>query len=259
MLFLLSSFLNKIQLMIFKLSKSFTEKYKIAVKICLNWTILKLSYFYLKHNHQNKLYYFATYNTELILSIVFAIIIIACSILFAIFLVIFSVSSYKLNEKEHSKLGEFFEGLKVPKKQRLFWAISIIRCSIFSVILIVFVPMSSRVTIGILTAFEVFYAIYIFFMKPFDEVKVNIIEVLNECILFFMLVSLNILHGESNWSITLAYIYMIVILWNSLLIFVVIKGNCLLTCLVFIIIEICSKIKSCRSRKSAVRTYFLCL
>ena len=160
----------------------------------------------------NELYYFGTYNTELILSIVFAIIILMCSILFVIFLVIFSVSSYKLNEKEHSKLGEFFEGLKVPKKQRLFSAISIIRCSIFSVILIVFVPMSSRVTISILTSFEIFYATYLVFMKPFDEVNVNIIEVLNECILLFMLVSLNILHGESSWSITLAYIYMIVIL-----------------------------------------------
>ena len=54
------------------------------------------------------------------------------------------------------------------------------RKTIYIIVLIVLTSISSKFLIGILSVLQIFYSIYVIFLRPYIEVKCNVIEILNE-------------------------------------------------------------------------------
>ena len=110
-------------------------------------------------------------------------------------ILIFIFSSYRINEAEHSKLEELFRGVKSNKKSRHYVTALLLRRLVFVVVLISCVSINSKVLIGILSGIQLIYLAWIVFIQPYEEIKGNMTEIINEIYftsLFFALTFLNI-------------------------------------------------------------------
>ena len=137
-----------------------------------------------------------------------------------IFLIIYlSCSSYHLNDDSHNKLEEFFIGLKQQKKFKVYISIKMGRRILFVSFLITLVCFSSKLLIGVLSVIQIFYLIYLAFLRPFEKVKGNIIEIVNECYFLLLLSSLYFLNTESDWTSIIISAYLWIISSNSMVIF----------------------------------------
>ena len=84
---------------------------------------------------------------------------------------------------------------------------------------------SSRVVIGVLTAVQVPYFLYIAFFRSYEDTKDNVIETVNELIFLVLLSSLMVFNSESDWSLTVAYVYMNLVFLCTVVNFAIIQGK----------------------------------
>ena len=173
----------------------------------------------------NEVYVFDTSRTLQIISLCFAIFIIVISLLWAILALILSLSSYKINEKEHNKLDEFFNGLKLEKRFRAYVVITMARRFVYIVFLITLASLPSKTVIGILVGLQVIYFIHVAIVRPYDEIQTNLIEIINEFAFILLLGSLIVYNTENDWTVTFAYIYIQVLVLTSLIDFIIIQGK----------------------------------
>ena len=111
-----------------------------------------------------------------IVSLTYAIMIFILWIFILIFAFYLSISSYTVDEDKHKKLGEIFSRLKMQRKFKLYWAILILRRSVFVILLLVPTSIPSRLLIGVLVLLQLAYFSYICYLRPFKGAKLNIIE-----------------------------------------------------------------------------------
>ena len=175
----------------------------------------------------NEVYEFETSQTIQLVSLTFACLIVLFSVVFTLITLFLSLSSYKINEKEYNKLGEFFNGLKKENKFRAFAAIMMARRFIFVVLIITSVSISSKILIGVLAGIQVFYFITIAIVRPYDETQANMIDIINEFVFLILLTSLIFYNTVDDWTITVAYIYMQILVMNSVIDFLIVQGKVL--------------------------------
>ena len=161
-----------------------------------------------------------------IISLVVAIIILLFWVYLIIFVVVLSLFSYEAKEDGHNKIGELFSGVKMQRKMKMFVAILLQRKLVF-ILLAILVSISSRMLIGILSIFQVFYIAYVIFLRPFKEAKNNLTEIINELFFFVLFSSLIYLNTKDKWSSSQAIAYSTIITANSLVILVIILGSLL--------------------------------
>ena len=134
-------------------------------------------------------------------------------------------SSYKLEENEHNKLGDFFVGLKYQKKFKFYLPWFLIRRFIYVAFMIFLVSINSKILIGIISLFQIIYFLNIAYLRPFKEIKLNLIEIMNEIFFFILFCSLLVLNAENDWNTNLTFVYMWVLASNSMLMFVIILSK----------------------------------
>ena len=105
-------------------------------------------------------------NIHRIISFVFAIFLLFGWILIAGIVTYMSLSSYKISEEGHSKIGEIFSGMKMDKKYKIYASIIIMRKTVFIILLIFMIFVSSRLLIIILGLFQIWYNVYVLYV-PF--------------------------------------------------------------------------------------------
>ena len=186
-----------------------------------------------------------------IASFVIAVLVVLFFMAFLGFVILLIFSSYKLVEEEHNKLGEFFSGLRNSKIWYLYIGLLLLRRYIFLVLLITLSTISSQLLIGLLIIVQVFYSIYIFAVRPFDETKWNIIEALNEVYFTFLFVLFCILNTENDWNSEKIKIFMWVLSSNTMMILVIsISKSCFPKIIVDTAIFVIKSIKSKCQKKS---------
>ena len=84
-----------------------------------------------------------------IVSFSFALLIFTAWVLLPIFLLGLALSSYKLTEGSHNKIGELFTGIKMDKKFKIYVPFLVIRRTLFVILLIGMMSFSSKLLIGI--------------------------------------------------------------------------------------------------------------
>ena len=165
------------------------------------------------------------YGAYHVVSLVFAYIMMLLYAAFTIWVFFLSVSPYNEKNQINSKLIEFFWGIKESKANRLYMVAFIIRRAVYTIFFVGLTWLSSKVVFGIITAFQFFYLGYILIIRPFKEIIVNAIEVLNESTLLLLLFILNFFPQDVNWTSAQTRVYKAFIVLNFLLIFLFVWGK----------------------------------
>ena len=141
--------------------------------------VLEMSQFILISS-TNEIFNFNIENLKRLISFIYAILVIGAYIFLFVLIQYLIFSSYRLNENQHNKLGEFFSGLKGDKKQRFYVTFLLLRRFAFILLIICLSSITSRAIIGILLAIQLVYMGCIMYLRPYKKFKENIIEILNE-------------------------------------------------------------------------------
>ena len=167
-----------------------------------------------------------TMNSSRIISFAFAILMIVIYLLMVGLVMYLAFSSYKPNASDHNKLEEFFRGLKIHKKYKLYVVVLLLlRRITFITLLITWVVISSRVLIIILALIQVVYFVFLTWTRPCNEVKGNLIEILNEIYFSFLLIVLSFINSENDWNNVKTNIYLWVLVSNTLLVFIIVSSK----------------------------------
>ena len=167
-----------------------------------------------------EIYKFNASNFVRIVSLSTAILLLLLSIvcfILIIFTIIIAFSSYQVDENEHNKLEEIVKGIKTDKKFKIYSPILLFRRAVFVVILITFTFASSKLIIGILSFLQLIYAASIMIQRPFKEVKINLIEIINEIYFFGLMFSLFFLNTNNDWNSFKISLYVWVLASNSMI------------------------------------------
>ena len=139
-----------------------------------------------------------------IISIVIAILILIgwiAIILITFYLVLIqTINKYQESPDNRSKFAQLFNGVSKNKKSRLYVVFVQIRRAIFVVLLVTVEPVSSILVICILVGLQLIYLGVLIFIRPFELVKWNIIEITNEIYFLTMLASLFKYNSVTSWE-----------------------------------------------------------
>ena len=114
-----------------------------------------------------------------------------------------SLSSYEVIKNKHNKVGEIFRSVKMMKRSKLYVSILLMRRTIFVIFLITLQSIQSWILVIMLGVVQIWYLIYIIILRPFEEKRNNVIEILNEIFFSILLNSLIFLNSENLWNSTL--------------------------------------------------------
>ena len=156
-----------------------------------------------------------------VISLGFAILTNATWVLISTFVFYLSASLYTVDESKHNKLGEFFNGLKMQRRFKLHAFMLMLRRIMFVVLLLTWDSVTSRLLIGVLTFLQLIYLAYVWFMRPFWQIKDSLIEIVNEIYFLLLLSALIYLNEESYWSSSATSIYMWSISSNTMVVFLI--------------------------------------
>ena len=122
-------------------------------------------------------------------------------IITTIFLAI-SKNAYSDTEssEKRNKFTQLFNGVSSNKKSRLYVPLLQLRRAIFVTLLITVEPVSSILVISILVGLEIVYLGLLVFIRPFELVKCNIIEIINEVYFLTMLATLLKYNTVAGWE-----------------------------------------------------------
>ena len=180
----------------------------------------------------NEIYRFNISDSKRIISLLFSILILWLCLLLIICVSFLSISSYEVIKNNHNRVGEIFSGVKMMKRSKLYVSILLMRRAIFVILLITLQSIQSWILVTMLGILQIIYLVYIIILRPFEEKRNNIIEIINEVFFWILLNSLIFLNDESVWSSTQTEIYMWTIISNNIAIFIV------LTCKYYFVITI---------------------
>ena len=160
-----------------------------------------------------------------IISFTYAIFLLSVCFLIAGIVTYLSISPYKTSPDGHNKIGEFFRGISMEKRSKVFASLMIIRKIMFVSLLIFWMSVSSKLLINILSWLQLWYILYLFMTKPYKEVKGNIIEIINEIYFLLLLSNLAFWNEKSDWTSSKILLYSYMITSNSMITSFIIFGN----------------------------------
>ena len=184
-------------------------------------SVLEMSQFILISS-VNEMYNWNTENVYRLNSLAFSILMILIFLLMVGLALYLIFSSYRLNESEHNKLEEFFRGIKKDKKHKFYVILLLLRRTIFVTLLITWTWISSRVLTSVLTVIQVVYVACISYLRPYVEIKANLIEILNELYFGFLILFLAIVNNEGEWSSDKENLYMWILVSNTFIVFFIV-------------------------------------
>ena len=125
---------------------------------------------------------------------------IICYIFIMLLVAYLTFSNYRQDIKEHNKLEEFFNCLEENKKSRFWIWLLLLRRTLFVVLLVTWASFPSRQILGVLIFLQVLYYGWLIYVRPYKEIKENIIELLNEAYFITIIVVLIFFNTENDWT-----------------------------------------------------------
>ena len=187
-----------------------------------NW--LEMSQFILISS-VNEIYQWNTTDLYRLLSFVFSISMILIFLQVIILILYLTFSKYKLNEREHNLLEEFFRGIQQNKRHKFYVTLLLLRRFWFVILLITWLFMSSRALIIVLSLIQFVYILNLSYLRPNEETKGNLIEILNEIYFWFLVLFLSIINTEDEWNSIKTNTYMWILVSNTFVVFVIVLGK----------------------------------
>ena len=143
------------------------------------------------------------------ISIAFLTFSVSMAIILIIFLFALSKQSFQFSESQEkrNKFANLFEGVSLDKKSRLFVSLLLMRRAVFVIMLISIEPESSILVITLLIGLQLVYLGVLVFIRPYEEVKWNIVEIINEVYFTLLLAFLLKYNTVTDWIGTPTTVY----------------------------------------------------
>ena len=173
----------------------------------------------------NEIYQWDTTNFYRLFSFIFSISMILIFVLIVILVLFLTFSTYRLNEREHNLLEEFFRGIQQNKRHKFYVALLLLRRFLFVILLITWLFISSRVLTIFLSLIQVIYILNLWYWRPYEETKGNLIEILNEIYFGLLVIFLAFVNTEDEWNSIKTNTYMWVLVSNTFVVLVIVLGK----------------------------------
>ena len=129
---------------------------------------------------------------------------------------------------EDQELKETSVALNKIKIARLYYFIFLVR-RLAMVLIIIFIPRSSlRIRISSLLILQITYLLYTIFVRSFEKIKDQVVEISNECVLLILIIFLTNYPSESDWTNTSEDTLIGIILSQLLILFLVSIANAII-------------------------------
>ena len=152
----------------------------------------------------SEIYYFNYYGFKRIASIIIAFLTLMAWLVLIIATIFLAISknidSYPESPEKRSKFAQLFSGVSPNRKSRLYVPLLQLRRVVFVTLLITIEPVSSILVISILVGLEVVYLGLLVFIRPFEMVKCNVIEIINEMYFLTMLATILKYNTVAGWE-----------------------------------------------------------
>ena len=198
--------------------------YKLMVLGYFIRTGLQMSQFILISS-VNEIYQWDTTDFYRLISFLFSMSMVVIFLLVVILVLYLTFSKYRLDEKEHNLLKEFFRGIQQNKRHRFYVSLLLLRRFWFVILLITWLFMSSRVLTIVLSLIQFLYILSLSYLRPYEETKGNLIEIMNEIYFGFLVIFLAIVNTEDEWNSIKTKTYMWVLVSNTLVVLVIVLGR----------------------------------
>ena len=136
-----------------------------------------------------------------------------------------SLTNHPQSKQEDNKFRELFKGIKTQKKARFHVGVIILRRTLFIAALVCLKFCSLEILIGSLWLIQIIFLVWIIVVRPYSEVKSNIIEITNEIFFTLCLWTFIFIHTESSWTLSRTNTYIWVLVWGNITTFVIVLGN----------------------------------
>ena len=156
------------------------------------------------------------------ISLIFAFLVLTLCLSLILISVLFVLLTHVSSQQMQTKLGELFIGLKMQKKCRFYTAWLLTRRTTYVALLVAISFVSFRTLLIFLSIFQMCYALFICILRPYEEVKDNMIEIMNEIFFIFLLSFLIFVNTEDEWTSSKIIIYIGVLALNNLIVFFII-------------------------------------
>ena len=198
--------------------------YKLMVLGYFIRTGLQMSQFILISSF-NEIYQWDTTDFYRLISFLFSMSMVLIFLLVVILVLYLTFSKYRLDEKEHNLLKEFFRGVQQNKRHRFYVSLLLLRRFWFVILLITWLFISSRVLTIVLSLIQFLYILSLSYLRPYEETKGNLIEIMNEIYFGFLVIFLAIVNTEDEWNSIKTKTYMWVLVSNTLVVLVIVLGR----------------------------------
>ena len=173
----------------------------------------------------NEIYQWDKTDFYRLLSFIFSISMILIFVLVVLLVLYLTFSKYRLNERDHNLFEEFFRGIQQNKRHKFYVTLLLLRRFLFVILLITWLFISSRVLIIVLSIIQVVYILNLSYLRPYQETKGNLIEILNETYFGFLVIFLSIVNTEDEWNSIKTNAYMWVLVSNTIVVLVIVSGK----------------------------------
>ena len=173
----------------------------------------------------NEIYQWDTTDSYRLISFLYSISMILIFLLVVILVLYLTFSTYRLKEREHNLLDEFFRGIQQNKKHEFYVTLLLLRRFWFVILLVTWLFISSRNLTIVLSIIQVLYILSLLYLRPYEETKENLIEILNEIYFGFLVLFLAIVNTEDEWSSIKTKIYMWMLNSNTFVVFAIVLGK----------------------------------
>ena len=179
---------------------------------------------YLLISAVNEVYEFNTSTSLKIVSLTFAIFVLIFWVAMIVIVGCLAASSYEVTEGNHNRFGEIFSGLKIGKS-KFYSLLLLLRRAIFIAALVVLAEKSFIAVIGSLCFVQLLYIWLLILMRPFKEIKWNLIEIINEIYFSLFFGWLLVFNTKYKWTETLTTTYMSILLSNYITCLLIVLGK----------------------------------
>ena len=156
----------------------------------------------------SELYLFRFNNTDHLASkIISAIVFAFCIFVIVVCLLLILIGSPTVSVSRHRPCGHCFDGLQRSKLRRVHALLFFVRRTAFCMLILLFADLAMLVKVWLYAAMQFAYLTTVWVLRPFEQKKDNVIEIINEFIYLILCLILTYLNAPERWSIVLQYAY----------------------------------------------------
>ena len=199
-----------------------TEKVYQFFAFSLYVRIFLETYIFLLLSSFSELYHWNTSNTSNIISLFIASIWAWIWVIFvALSLISWHTNKYRENLDIYIPLKELYSGIRNAKASMLYSTFLLTRRLIFVILLVYGETFSNIILIYPMIILQIAYLVQLLIVRPFKEVKNNIIEITNEWFYLLLILLLSYYNTKERWKSVMENAYLWIILGNSIVIIII--------------------------------------